>query len=289
MQKLPYQLVVILALTAASILCAGDIKHKFVATDESGKQLLYVDETNPDNDWTIPLKGNRDVQLSGKGTVLVSVPTGYQEYSLKGGKLIKDIKMGSRIQSLVRLANGNTILASRNQVIELDKDDKIVATHNLELGGGFRLLRLAKSGNLLYVSGKSTMSERKRSGEVVRTLDLNTLVPKTVKPYSMEEMADGSFIISSGFSCTILHVDKDWKLIKSYGGRGKVEGVKTHFFADFQRLKNGNIVIAHWTGHSRKDSGKAPQAFAFDKAGKVVWTWHDPKRAGTFHGIEVIE
>ena len=27
---------------------AGEIKHKFLATDESRKQLLYVDETDPE-------------------------------------------------------------------------------------------------------------------------------------------------------------------------------------------------------------------------------------------------
>jgi hypothetical protein len=105
----------------------------------------------------------------------------------------------------------------------------------------------------------------------------------------MEEMADGGYFISTGFGATILIVDKDWKLIKSYGGKGKVEGIATHFLADAQQLANGHVVVAHWSGHQREDSRKAPQAIEFDKAGRVVWTWHDPKRAGTLHGIEIIE
>ncbi|MBL7077986.1 MAG: hypothetical protein ISS31_11015 [Kiritimatiellae bacterium] len=100
---------------------------------------------------------------------------------------------------------------------------------------------------------------------------------------------DIAFFISTGFGATILILDKDWSLVKSYGGKGKVDGVDTHFFADAQQLKNGNVVVAHWSGHGRADSKKAPQAIEFNQEGAVVWSWHDPKRAGTLHGIEVIE
>lgn len=62
-----------------------------------------------------------------------------------------------------------------------------------------------------------------------------------------------------------------------------------HVFADAQQPANGHVVVAHWTGHKREDSQKAPQAIEFDKDGKVVWTWHDAKRAGALHGIEIIK
>ena len=52
------------------------IKHRFVATDESRKQLLLVDQSDPSKDWTVPLPGNRDIRLIGADRVLVSVPNG---------------------------------------------------------------------------------------------------------------------------------------------------------------------------------------------------------------------
>lgn len=273
---------------------AGEIKHRFVATDESGKQLLYVDEVNPDNDWTIPLKGNRDVQLSGNGTVLVSVPAGYREYGLRDGKLIKEVKVGTGIQSLVRLGDGRTLLASKRAVIELDPADKVTRTHAFTMSPFFRLLRVAGDGNLLFTSGETTIRECRLGAAgtpaaTVRELDLSGLTPESRKPYFVEQVENGQFIIATGFGATILIVDADWKLIRSCGGKGKVPGVRTHFFADAQRLPNGNIVVAHWSGHARKDSAKAPQAIEFDRDGNVVWSWHDPERAGTLHGIEVIE
>jgi len=276
-------------LFSASATRAGEIRHKFVATDESGKQLLFVDETDSTKDWTVPLQGNRDLQLTGKASVIVSVPTGYREYSLDGGKLIKEVKAGNGIQSLFRLANGNTLLASKKQVLELDQEDKTLATHDLDLSAFFRLLRLTRQGNLLYVSGKSEISERKLGGDIVRRLDVAELTPETSKPYSIEEMDDGTFVASTGYGATLLVLTKDWKLSRAIGGKGKIKDIDTHFFADFQRLENGNIVVAHWSGHNRRDSEKAPQAIEFNKDGEVVWTWHDPARAGSLHGIEIIE
>jgi len=279
----------IFILTILPLASAAQIKHKFVATDESGKQLLYVDETNPENDWTVPLPGNRDIQLSKKGTILVTVPDGYREYVLKDGKLVKEVKAGKGIRSLVRLENGHTILSSFDGVIELDKNDKQVNTYPMKMGRYLRLLRLSKSGNFLYTSSVTAVKEFKPGDGAVRELDLTKLTPECKKPYLLEELGNGQFIVSTGYGGSVLIVDKDWKLLKSYGGKGKVDGIDIYFFSDAQRLKNGNIVVAHWTGHGRKDSGKAPQVIEFDKDGKVVWTWHNPKRAGTLHGIEIIE
>lgn len=267
---------------------AGEIKHTFVATDESGHQLIYVDEASPENDWSVPLPGNRDLQLSGQGTVLVSVPTGYREYDLQGGKLLKEVKVELQTQTLVRLDNGHTLLGGVDGVVELDEEDTQMALREIKMGGHFRLLRLTKGGNYLHTSGATTVRELTPGGETVRELDLTTLTPESLKPYFMEELTDGNFLISTGFGATILIVDKEWKLITSYGGKGKVEGVVTHFFADAQQLENGHIVVAHWSGHKREDSRKAPQAIEFDKDGKVVWTWHNAERAGSLHGIEII-
>ena len=268
---------------------AGEIQHTFVATDESGKQLIYVDEADPGNDWTVPLPGNRDIQLSKEGTVLASVPAGYHEYELKTGKLLKEVTVDLRVMSLVRLDNGHTLLGGAKGVIELDSADKEVARHEVDMGAYFRLLRLAKNGNFLYTASKTSVKEMIPGGETVRELDLTTLTPESSKPYFMEQMANGGFFISTGFGATVLIVDKDWKLIRSYGGKGKIEGVATHFFADAQQLANGHVVVAHWSGHRREDSQKAPQAIEFDKKGRVVWSWHDAKRAGTLHGIEIIK
>lgn len=111
--------------------------------DESRQQLLYVDEFQPKNDWTIPLKGNRDLQLLDDDHVLVSVSNGYHEYAVKTGKLLKEVKAGNGVFSVRRLENGHTLLASREKMWELDENDVVISDNTHCAGPFFRLLRLS--------------------------------------------------------------------------------------------------------------------------------------------------
>jgi hypothetical protein len=54
-------------------------------------------------------------------------------------------------------------------------------------------------------------------------------------------------------------------------------------------LKNGDIVVCNWTGHGAKDGEKGAQILQFDPSGKVVWKWHDPVRAGSIHGVIIMD
>jgi len=104
------------------------------------------------------------------------------------------------------------------------------------------------------------------------------------------QLTNGNTLISTGYGATLIEVDKDWKLVKKVGGKGKIKGVEnTYFFAQVDQLDNGNYVISHWTGHGAKDSKKAPQVIELDGEGNLVWSWHDPERAGSLHGIAVVE
>ena len=56
-----------------------------------------------------------------------------------------------------------------------------------------------------------------------------------------------------------------------------------------QVLKSGNIVVANWTGHGSADSAKGSQILQFNPRGEVVWHWHDPERAGSVHGVIILD
>lgn len=278
---------------------ATEIKHKFLATDESGKQLLYVDEFNPANDWTIPLQGNRDIRLISPERCLVSVPGGYREYEVKTGKMVKEVIIpqmkdvkgrGGNSWSIVRQPDGTTFLAYSEAIFELDKNDKVVREIKTSAGGYFRLMRMSKDGHFLFTSGETKIKEVDNNGQLVNEVDLLQFAPDTKKPYLTDELDNGHKLVSTGFGASLLEFDADWKLIRTIGGRGKIPGVEFNlFFAQAQKLKNGNFMIAHWTGHGRQDSKKAPQVLEMTEDGKVVWKWHHAERAGSIHGIAVIE
>ena len=277
----------VLFLSAMSLV-AGEIKHQFLATDESGKQLLYVDEFEPANDWTITIGNNRDIQLVGTDTVLVNTSTGYREYAVKTGKLLKEVTFGKNIKSVVRTADGNTLLASPSMIWELDKEDKEISAIPLDMGRYFRLLRLSRDGTFLYTGGETLVKEADRTGKVLRTIDLTAVDPKSRKPYFMMELKSKNLLISTGFGASLLELDPEGKLVRKIGGRDSVPGLYLNFFGEAEELANGNFIVANWTGHARDDSKKGPQIVEFDKAGKIVWQWHDPVRAGSLHGIAVI-
>ncbi|MBT7842811.1 MAG: hypothetical protein HN742_13115 [Lentisphaerae bacterium] len=97
----------------------GKIKHRFVATDESGHQVLLVDEAAAAGNWAVPLHA-RDMQLVGDGRLMVSVNTrgtatrnGYLELSLDDGRLLKRFEspagMFKRVTTARRGADGNAV------------------------------------------------------------------------------------------------------------------------------------------------------------------------------------
>jgi hypothetical protein len=54
------------------------------------------------------------------------------------------------------------------------------------------------------------------------------------------------------------------------------EGLSNYFYAGFQVLPNGNLVVANWTGHSGRDFRPGWKLIEFTPDGKVVWNWNAP-------------
>ena len=75
------------------------------------------------------------------------------------------------------------------------------------------------------------------------------------------------------------------------GGKGSPDAktLGLHFFGAFQALKSGNIAVVNWTGHGRDDGAKGVQILEYDAAGKIVWKWHDPVRAGSVNGVLILD
>ena len=266
------------------------IKHRFLAADESGHQLLYVDQFDSSKDWTIKLQGNRDIQLLDDKRLLASFPGGYREYEIATGRMIKEVKVDLKgVFSARRHRNNHTYVANRSDLVELDENDKVVKKHAKLLDGSFRVMRMTPAGHFLFICKGTSIKEVGGDGETVRTLDLKKIDPKIHKCYFIDILSDGNYLVSTGSGKYVLVLDKEWKLVRKVGGPDCAPGEKLNFFAGAAMLENGNIVVTHWCGHKKKDSRKAAQLLEFDKAGKLVWKWHDSQRAGCLHGIIMLK
>jgi hypothetical protein len=277
---------------AASFLCvargaAAEIKHRFVATDESRKQLILVDQIDPSRDWTVPLPGNRDIRLVGHDRILVSVPTGYREYAVADGRLVKTVVHGRDIQSVVRDERGHTFLGSGKMIWELDAQDKEVSQLPITIKGGFRILTLTPEGHFMFVDGDNVV-EVQRDGKPVRAFNLKTLDARTRSPYFGLRLPGGDTLCSTGYGASLLVLDAEGKLKRTIGGRDAVPGVFLNFFSTSLPLTGGGFLVCNWTGHQPQDGTKGPQLIQFDESGNIVWTWHDPVRAGSLHGVVLL-
>ena len=66
-------------------------------------------------------------------------------------------------------------------------------------------------------------------------------------------------------------------------------GKESRFYAQVEERENGNIYLAHWTGHGENDSFKGWQVVEFDPSGKAVWHLDSPDRFGSISGVIVLE
>lgn len=264
------------------------IKHRFIAIDESGSQLHLVDQINPKNGWTKKINGNsRDGQLIGKNRLLLSHPKGYYEVNIKNGEIVKDYRAGGGVMTVRRAKDGRTFIGRNHKGITitiLDKKDKQVGEINLSDANNLRLMRLTAKKTILLGANKDVV-EVGFDGKVLRRFT----IPGGKHIYKAVYLPNGQMLVTAGYGGFIAFVDKDDNVIKKFGQDAKDQGETLGFFADFQVLRNGNIVITNWHGHGRKDSNKGAHLLEFDKKGKLVWKWHEPEKAGCLHGVIVID
>ncbi|MBI9017634.1 MAG: hypothetical protein JEZ07_10290 [Phycisphaerae bacterium] len=282
----PKFLAILLVLIVLSTAGAQTIRHRFLAKDESRSQLHYVNQLDPSQDWTIKLeKGCRDIRLLGKDRVLVSFADGYGEYDLNNQQQLIRIKNEEyrNTETATRLDNGNTILGANRDGItffELDPAGEFIRKVNFPNLNTIRLMRLSPEGNFMFGANTDHVIEANWQGEIL--VDFTVEGAKHI--YWVKKLEQDRYRISTGYGATIEDITTKDKKLKRKGNPKKY-----NFFSRPFELDNDNIVVSHWTGHGYDDSVKGPQILEFDSKGKVVWQWHDPKRAGTIHGVIVLD
>ena len=280
---------VIAAVGCGQQLRAAEIRHRFLAVDESRGQLVYVDQTDASKNWTLelPVK-HRDLQLVGANRVLLSTPDGYREYDLADRQLVKEVKGHPGGMSARRMRDGRTILACNARgvtVYEFDARDQVLRQANFQVAST-RVVRLTPRGTLLFGSGNQVF-EGDLAGKLLHTFSL----PEGAWAYQSLQLPSGHWLVAGGYHTQMYELDAEGKVVRTVGGQPAEEAksLGLHLFAGFQVLKNGDIVVANWTGHGAQDSSKGVQIVQYNSTGQLVWKWHDPVRAGSINGVIVFD
>lgn len=275
-----------LTLFVAITSSAADIKHCFLAKDESRAELHYVDQFEPANGWTLKLiKGCRDIQLLDHNRVLVSFADGFAEFDMATQKKVLEIRKPEfkKTESIIRLPNGNTVLGANQKGVTFFKmtaKGEILRKVNFPQYNTIRLMRLSSEGHFLFGANTDHVIVANWNGKVLEDFQ----VPDAKHIYWVKQLNSSTYRVSTGYGKSIIDVTAEGKILRTLGGTDEY-----YFFAHPFELPNGNIVVCNWTGHKPTDSKKAAQLVEFDPNGNVVWKWHDPQRAGTIHGVIILK
>ena len=280
-------LMLLLSCTLSAI-GATEIQHRFLAADESRQQIHYINQFDPAADWTIEFAGNRDLQLINSEHFLASFPGGYRSLSMADGAIIKEVTVdGLKVTSALRLDNGHTIIGSGTVIVELDAMDQEVCRVSVP-SQVFRLLRLTPAGHLIFGQDKRSMTVMAWNGDILHTLDLSAHAHIKYPYVAVHNDANHTFV-ATGYGGSVVEVDEQWAYVRTLDGQSGNPPIAMHFTGQLQVLPNGNIIACNWTGHGAQDSVGKTQLLEWNAQGDVVWQWSDSDRAGSIHGVAVIE
>jgi hypothetical protein len=281
--------------TNEKIPAVESVQHKMLLLDESRSQLLYVDQTDSNNNWKLDIEGGpaRGLQLIGNDRVLVAMPKkgGFREYDLTTRKIVREcfdpVRYAGAMDA-VRFPDGRTVLGCDRgfvRIFLLDANGYEIAAWEFPTMKIIRLIRRTTRNTLLFGSNMDKCYEISLEGKMIRELQLSG----GKHNYQVTELPNGNWLITGGYGCFLAEVDRENQVVRRWGGQPAPAGLSYIFMSQFQTLKNGHLVVATWTGHGTNDSEKGQQVVEFDSNGHVVWMWHDPKLAGSIHGVIILD
>jgi hypothetical protein len=269
------------------------IQHEFIAIDEGHATLLHINEADQSKNWVVPIgqPAARDMQLIGGNKILIGHHHGYSEFDITLGRLVKEFKSLEGVTAVRRQPNGHTIIAGVDipptkgvAVLELDSNDKEIS-RVIYPGDYVRLIRQTNDGTFL-MSCNDRIREGSRDGKYLREFPVDGFV----HAWKSLRLPNGNLIVTAGYGAFVVELDRDGKIVRKFGGKEQVpERVRPFFYAMFQLLPNGNIVLANWQGHGPGFGNSGVQLLEFNPAGEIVWSWSKADLISSLQGVLVLD
>ena len=284
----------LLALCATAFsqaICQAPSNRQLLLRDEGLSKLSYVDIAHPQKNWYVAVPTGRDIQLVGRGRVLLGTGDGYEEREISTGNKVQELTTFKGTLSARRLRNGNTLLAGLNWqgkqgivLTEVDDAGKVVRLINYPDFNYVRLIRETPSGTFLITSD-STVFEGNATGAIVWRAKITS--KKRPHAWQALRLANGQTVVSSGYGGNFQIFAADGSPVKTITGPAEVN---PNFFAGFQILKNGNLVVTNWQGHGPNFGASGTQVLEYNPSGELVWSWkQDPANYSSLQGVIVLD
>lgn len=269
------------------------IQHEFLAIDEGHATLLHIDERDQSKNWIVPIgqPAARDMQLIGDGKILIGHHHGYSEFDTKLGRLVKEFKSFEGVTAVRRQPNGHTIIAGVDVagakgvvVLELDMSDREIR-RAIFPGDYVRLIRQTGLGTYL-MSCNDRIREGSTDGKYLREFPVEGFY----HAWKSLRLPNGNLIVTAGYGAFVVELDAGGKTVRKFGGKEQVpEKVRPFFYAMFQLLPGGNVVLANWQGHGPGFGASGTQLLEFNRDGQIVWTWSKADLISSLQGVLVLD
>lgn len=267
---------------------AGPATHdELVLYDDDGK-LWYVNNVDPKKGWSVSSGTGRDLQLVGNDRVMLGKSNGWVEHRLSDGMQVGSRTNFSGVQSVHRLADGSTMLASvsgNSIVLRFVSDAGDVAKTITYDGYGYvRLVRPTSAGTFL-VTADTLVFEGDGSGKVLKTW---TIPGKAQHVWKSMRFKNANTAVATGYGASLLIYGPDQQLLQTIGGKlPALSAVDPHFFADFHVRPNGNYFVVN----SQADSSNpnSVQLLEFSPTGELVWQQKQPAGVRSLEAAIVLD
>ena len=291
MKKVLTYLTVVFISTCAIAQKSYQGSRKFLIRDEGLSQVSYLNLDDSTANWQVKVPAGRDLQLIGKGKVLVSTGNGYEEIDINSGKKLTEVTNYPGAVMARRLKNGNTLMAGLNLegkkgavLIEITPDGSKSKILNFPEFDYIRLVRPTTKGTYL-ITANTVVFESDADGKII--WKVNLAGPKKINSWHALRVAKGRTVVSTGYAGNFQVFDKKGNPIKTFTAPKELN---PNFFAGFLVLSNGNYLVSNWQGHGPDYGKSGHQLLEFNPEGELVWSWkQDHLKFSSLQGVIALD
>jgi hypothetical protein len=213
------------------------LRHLTLVSEYDGNNFGRVAEYGRDGKerWHIDgLSGPNDVQLLPGGRVLVAERNANRVRERdRQGKEIWNYATRDAAIACQRLRNGNTLIATFGELLEVTPKGEAVHTH--KHAGGYRHALQMRNGHVIFISTNGEVVELDAEWKHVRTITPAKYGQGATFWASVEPLPGGRFLLALGGAGKVVEID----------GAGKIVWECDQPSAVFAtRLRNGNTLIS---------------------------------------------
>jgi hypothetical protein len=231
------------------------------------------------------------MQLVGDNRILISHHLGFTEFDIATGRVVVDESSYEGVTAVRRQPNGHTLLAGVDLggvkgVVVQEVDARQQMVYRAVFPGDYvRLIRQTAGGTYLMCCN-TMIREGDREGNYLREFPVDGFY----HAWKALRLANGNLLISAGYGAFMVELDSMGKMVRKFGGKETVPAtVGPSFYAMFQLLADGNIVVANWQGHGPGHGHSGIQLLEFNPAGGIVWQWSQAALISSLQGVLVLD